>query len=389
MSGQGGDAPQGNPYYYGAGGAGTAPARPPHTGLSTRTAALLVLATVLVAVMAVLNLVHVDKVIYNPGPVHDTLGQIDGRDVVHVDGLTTYPTSGTLDFTTITITGSPQHRITAWQWLMAEIDPRTQVVDLDLVYPPNTNEQKVAEENAFLMAESQQGAAAVALRAIGEEVPQHLAVGQIVEGAPALGVLKVNDRIVSVDGVEMTSQDQLRDQLQKHKPGDSVPMEVLRDGKTLTLDVPTGASEVANDDGTTQTRTVVGVLLAWDYDMPHKVTIDPGNTGGPSAGLMFSLAIYDEITPGELTGGKPFAGTGTIDNDGTVGPIGGIQQKMIGAREAGASYFLAPAKNCSDVIGNEPDGLTVVKVSTFDDAKAAVEQIAAGDLTGLPVCTAP
>ena len=101
---------------------------------------------------------------------------------------------------------------------------------------------------------------------------------------------------------------------------------------------------------------------------------------------MFSLAIYDVLTPGALTGGKDIAGTGTMDDAGTVGPIGGIRQKLVGARSEGAEFFLAPADNCSDVVGHVPDGLRVVRVATFDEGRAAVTAIGTGDLDALPSC---
>ncbi len=366
----------------------SAPVRPPHTGISWTTAAALVAGALLVAGIAVLNLVHVDKVIYNPGPVHDTLGAPNGAPVVQVEGLETYPTSGTLDFTTITLTGGPNEPITAWQWLTAEIDPRTTVVDQDLVFPPDTTQQQVQAQNAELMQQSQEGAAVVALRAIGEEVPEQIKVAQIIVGAPASGVLEVDDEIVKVDGLAMPTPDAIRDQLQTHEGGEAVDFEVVRAGKTLELQVPTRTDEVAVGDAT-EPRTVIGVYLASDFDLPYEVTIDAGNVGGPSAGLMFSLAVYDKITPGQLTGGLEFAGTGTIGSDGRVGPIGGIQQKMIGAQEAGADYFLAPADNCDEVVGHVPDDLTVARVATFEEAKAVVEQIAAGRTDGLPTCTTP
>jgi PDZ domain-containing protein len=128
------------------------------------------------------------------------------------------------------------------------------------------------------------------------------------------------------------------------------------------------------------------VGLRLDYDLPVDVSLRTGNVGGPSAGLMFSLAIYDVLTPGELTGGKEIAGTGTMEDDGTVGPIGGIRQKLVGAQAAGADFFLAPADNCSDVAGHVPDGLRVVRVATFDEGLAAVRGIASGDGASLPTC---
>ena len=119
--------------------------------------------------------------------------------------------------------------------------------------------------------------------------------------------------------------------------------------------------------------------------MTRSIQLD--NVGGPSAGTMFALGIIDTLTEGDLTGGRHFAGTGTIDSAGVVGPIGGIAQKLVGARSAGAEFFLAPAENCGEVVGNIPDGLTVVKVETLDDAVEAVETLGAdGDPASLPSC---
>ena len=101
---------------------------------------------------------------------------------------------------------------------------------------------------------------------------------------------------------------------------------------------------------------------------------------------MFSLGIYDKLTPGALANNHQIAGTGTIDDDGNVGPIGGIRQKLAGARADGATWFLAPADNCDEVVDHVPDGLDVVKVATFDQAKSAVESIAAGRTGSLPHC---
>jgi PDZ domain-containing protein len=161
-------------------------------------------------------------------------------------------------------------------------------------------------------------------------------------------------------------------------------MTLVRDGEEVEIDVPTKEDEKTG-------RTIVGVYLAPRYDMPYDVTIDAGNVGGPSAGMMFALAIYDTITEGSLTGGESFAGTGTISGNGTVGPIGGIQQKMYASARAGSEVFLAPAGNCKDVVGHEPRGLTVVPVSTFEEARGYVEQVAAADDVDeldLPTCAA-
>ena len=130
-------------------------------------------------------------------------------------------------------------------------------------------------------------------------------------------------------------------------------------------------------------------MVGYKYDFPVQVKLELADVGGPSGGMMFALGIYDKLTPGQLTGGHDIAGTGTIDGAGVVGPIGGIQQKMFGAKKAGAQFFLAPKDNCSEVVGHIPAGLRVFKVTNFKDALTAVEAIGSGaDLSALPTCTA-
>ncbi len=361
-----------------------ASARPAHTGISARAAIALVLVILTVSAVAILHLIDVPKVIYRPGPVYDTLGEVDGHPVIAVDGATTYPTTGSLDFTTITLSGGPRFPVSAWDWLAALVDPTTSVQDEADVFPPDATAEQIREQNVELMANSQEGAAVVALRAIGETVPEQVKVAQIVVDAPADGVLRADDEILSVDGEVIATPDDVREVLQRFKPGEEVGFTLLRGGKERSIKVPTGAGEVP--EGETVAPTVIGVYLASDYELPYEITIDAGNVGGPSAGLMFSLALYDTLTPGELTGGEEIAGTGTIASDGKVGPIGGIQQKLIGADRAGADYFLAPADNCGEVVGHEPDGMTVARVGTFDEAREVIERVASGDTSGLPTC---
>jgi Lon-like protease len=227
------------------------------------------------------------------------------------------------------------------------------------------------------MAGSQTVATATALRALGRTVDEMIVIAGVPDGSPSAGVFRPDDVLVTVDGDPATTSDAVRAAVQRHKPGDTFPVVVRRDGKEQTV-----TARTADSNG----RTVMGVGLRLDYDLPVDVTLRTGNVGGPSAGLMFSLAIYDALTPGELTGGKNIAGTGTMDDKAVVGPIGGIRQKLIGARRAGADYFLAPADNCDDVVGNVPDGLQVVKVGSFDEGVAAVRDIGTGKTASLPTC---
>lgn len=374
-------------YYRGYAGVETpAPAGSGGTRVTVGMAVGLVLCVLLVAGVAIMNMVDVAKVLYRPGPIYNTLGETNGHPTITVDGAETYPTDGQLNFTTVTLYGGPRFPVSAWDWLMAEIDPNTDVVDEELVYPEEMTAQEVQEQNSELMAESQNSAAVVAVRATGVEVPEQVKVAQVTVGAPAADTLEVDDEIRTVGGTEIENPAQVREVLQEFEPGDEVEFALIRDGEELTLDVPTGEDEVENEEGDLEKRTVIGIYLASDFELPFDVTIDAGNVGGPSAGLMFSLAVYDTLTEGDLTGGHVFAGTGTVDSSGAVGPISGIRQKMISSADQDVEYFLAPAGNCDEVRGNEPDGMEVVRIETFEQARGIVEGIGEGEDVELPRC---
>ncbi|GAA5027224.1 PDZ domain-containing protein [Terrabacter aeriphilus] len=333
------------------------------------------------AIMVAGSLVHLPYAVMSPGPTQNTLGTSpDGKKtpVISISGLPTYPTEGALRFTTVRVEGGPGYPVDAWDVLQAWIDPAREVLPVDDVFDPAVTQEQVAEENAIQMEGSQEEATAVALRAIGQDVPTHIAVAGLADTSRAKGLLKPGDRFERIGDVPITSAQTVRDALQKARPGESVTIVVSRAGTDVSLEVPT----VTGPEG----RTALGVILGLDHDFPAKVTIDAGSIGGPSAGLMFSLGIYDKLTPGALVGDHEVAGTGTIDDAGTVGPIGGIRQKLAGARADGATFFLAPAANCGEVVGHEPDGLTVLKVGTFDEARTAAEGIAAGRAGTLPRC---
>ncbi|WP_083673542.1 PDZ domain-containing protein [Serinicoccus sp. CUA-874] len=367
--------------------AGTTPLeQPPHTRVGRRSALLLVVVAVGVVIGSLLNLVPVQRVIYVPGPVYDTLGEVDGADVVSVDQeLESYDdATGHLYFTTIRLQGGPGDTVTAWEALRGALDPSRSVVPREEVFPEDVTAEQVREQNTELMQHSQDDAAVVALRAQGVEIAESVVVAQVIADAPADGVLEVEDEILDVAGTQVGDTTAVRDQIQAFDPGEEVPVTVRRAGEELELQVPTRLDEESG-------RTIVGVYLAPVYDNPYDVTIDAGNVGGPSAGLMFSLAVYDEITPGPLTGGRSIAGTGTITGAGGVGGIGGITQKMYAAREAGAEVFLAPSDNCGEVAEADPRGLTVVPVTTFDDALSVLDEVSAAEPSelgelGLPTC---
>ena len=336
---------------------------------------------VFLVVIVVGSVVHLPYAVMSPGPTQDTLGTSgDGKKspIIAVTGLPTYPTEGALLFTTVRVEGGPGYPVDAWDVLQAWVDPAQDVFPVDDIFDPQVTKEEVAEENAIQMEGSQEEATAVALRAIGKDVPTHIAVAGLTPTSRAKDVLKPGDRLKAIGSEPITTTQAVRDALQKARPGDTVTLTLTRGGKDQKVDVPT----IEGQNG----RTALGVLLGLDHDFPATVKIDAGAIGGPSAGLMFSLGIYDKLTPGALAGGRQVAGTGTIDDEGKVGPIGGIRQKLAGARADGAQFFLAPAGNCDEVVDHVPDGLEVFKVGTFDEARTAVESLAEGRTGSLPRC---
>lgn len=339
--------------------------------------ALLVTAFLGVALASGLALIPLPYAILSPGPAVNVLGNdADGKPLIEVSGASRYAAGGALDFTTVSVRGGPGNRVNVWDVVDAWLRPGSEVFDEATFFPAGATKDQVREENTAEMTGSQQEAIAVALRSIGTRVTERHVVSGVASDAPAHGVIEAGDRILAVDGDEVATLADIQRIVRSHRPGDRLSVEILRDGSRRSV---TAATTAANG------RTVLGITLASEFEFPYRVTIHAGDVGGPSAGLMFSLAVRDVLTPGDLTGGKRIAGTGTIDSAGVVGPIGGIRQKLIGARAAGAQYFLAPAANCPELLDTGPE-VTVVKVATFEEALAGVEAIAAGKASGLPTC---
>jgi PDZ domain-containing protein len=326
-------------------------------------------AVLLVALVALAWLVPVPYVAMSPGPIENTLGNVDGKPIIKIDGRRTYPTKGQLDLTTVAVT-SPDQKLDVVGVIAGWIDPSVAVVPRDYIYPPDQTPAQVQQQNAEQMETSQQSAIAAAMREVGVKVPAAVQVQAVVEKSPAVGRLKAADIIVAVDGTKTTSAQQVVDLVGKHKPGDRIRLSVRRADKPLDVTITTGRSP---DD---PNRAFVGVQPLDGFDFPFPVTVNLGqDIGGPSAGTMFALAIVDKLTTDNLTGGKHIAGTGTIEADGKVGPIGGIQQKIAGAKRGGASTFLVPADNCAAAAGAPTDGIRLVRVATLHDAVTALEAL--------------
>lgn len=331
-----------------------------------------------VVLFSLVAFLPVPYVIERPGAAIDTLSESGGTPLISIEGAETYPTEGTLDLTTVSVFGGPGRDVDLSDLVRGWLDPATAVVPEEQLFDPDTTQDEVQEQNAEAMVSSQENATAAALDELDIAVPTTLTVVGFSAGSDAEAQLREGDVVSSAGSTPIDDLPELREVLQDVEPGEPVAVGVVRDGDELEVAVRT----LEGPEG----QTLLGVLIDPRYEFPFEVTIQIEDVGGPSAGMMFALGIVDKLTPGAMTGGMRVAGTGTIDSAGVVGPIGGIQQKLVGARNSGAAWFLAPAANCDEVVGHVPDGMTVVRVETLDDARDAVEAIGDGDAGGLPSC---
>ncbi|WP_172797124.1 YlbL family protein [Devriesea agamarum] len=324
-------------------------------------------------------LIPVPYVIEKPGPAFNTLGAPQGTKIIDVKGHQTYTTSGALSMTTVSVEGAPGNTVHATDVLKAWLNSDEAVAPREAFFPPGQSQSQVQLVNTVQMTTSQDLAVAAALSALKIPYQRSVIVAGVGHDAAALGVLEPGDRIIALRGETEADAQGYRTLAGSSPAGQKIPVVVRRNGRDLKLEVPTKVV-----DG----RSLMGVVLSDGYQFPFDVSINLQDVGGPSAGMMFALGVYDTLTPGSLTGGQNIAGTGTIDAQGQVGSIGGIRQKMIGAHSGGARFFLAPAANCSQVVGHIPENLQVVRVNTLDDAIRAVTAIGkTGNAQGLPTCT--
>jgi PDZ domain-containing protein len=313
-----------------------------------------------------------------PGLTVNVLGEHDGKPVIQVSGHKVYRDDGQLRLTTVYVT-LPDTKLNLFALMSAYLTPDDAVVPYTNVYAPQATNETDQQQGRYQMTSSQDAAIAAAMRELGYDVPQVPSVFKVAAGTPAEGVLEAGDRILSVDGTAVATLNGLRKAIQQAPDGEPLSIQIRRDGQKRTVSItPT------TRDG----RKVIGVDIAPSYDFPFQVELDiDPNIGGPSAGLMFSLGIYDTLTPGSLTGGDIIAGTGTLDEKGKVGPIGGIDQKIAASREAGAELFLVPQGNCRDVADSRHGDMRLVKVSTMSDALDSLKAYAADPDGSLPTCS--
>ncbi len=330
----------------------------------------------------------------SPGPTVNTLGEHNGEPVLQISGRKTYPTDGHLNMTTVRVT-SADYRMNFVEAFYGWLAHDNKIVPHDTLYPDGKTEEQSTQENAEEFTQSQESAKVAALKELGLPVQSWVIVSTVVKGTPAQGRLHAGDVIKAVDGTPVKQPSDVAKLVTRHKPGQNVVFTIVpakeqaaaeKQHRTATVTKDVTITTAQSTDAGAK-RAIVGISAGTDHTFPFTIDIKLADVGGPSAGLMFALGIYDKLTPGSLTGGTFVAGTGTIDDNGKVGPIGGIEMKTVGARDKGARFFLTPADNCASAARDTPAGLTLVKVNTMGDALAALKDIRTGNTADLPKCT--
>ncbi|RKW71625.1 YlbL family protein [Galactobacter caseinivorans] len=306
-------------------------------------------------------------VVEGPGPAVNTLGEYHDAKILEISGHKTYPTQSRLDLTTVSVAGGPGREIRGFEAFGAWLSPQEDLQPKEFVYPAGTTSEESDSQNAVAMTDSQQVAAAAALTELGIDYKIQTVVAGTVEEKGSL--FKTGDVLKKVNGTTISALDQAPAAV-KASTGDTIPVVVTRGGKDVTLKAP-----VNNVEG----QRSLGLYIQGTYDFPFQVKFGLKDIGGPSAGGMLALGIYDKLTEGSLAGDRHVAGTGTITADGKVGAIGGIAQKVVGAKLEGASVFLAPAANCAELKGRVPQGLDVYSVATLKEGVATLTALGKGD----------
>ena len=323
---------------------------------------------VLLLVLGVLGTAFpVPYVAQKPGPTYNTLGDVDGEPLIAVIGRERNDVSGNLNLTTVGVTRpglSLVEAVAGW------FDDEISVVPQEAVYPSGRSREETQRANRQAFLSSEERAEAVALERLG--YPEKVVVrGLSGEESPSQGLLEENDAIESVDGRPTPDTAALDEVLGSIEGGSTVTVDYTRLGQPGTAQVTTGRA-------TDREGALLGILVADRPSAPFDVDIQVADVGGPSAGLMLTLGILGLVGDTDLTEGAVIAGTGTIDEAGAVGPIGGIQLKMVKARDIGAELFLVPAANCEEALDAPQPGLVLARVADLDDALDALADHRAG-----------
>ena len=297
-----------------------------------------------------------------PGPTFNTLGTTGGKNVVDISGTKTYSTSGHLNMTTVSV----RHGMSLPQAITRWATTNDTLVPIEQIFPANQSPEEVNKENQAAFASSENNATSAAMKYLGR--PMAVTVMSQPEG---IDQIRKGDVIEAIDGKKIGQPQDLVKAVRGHKVGDQVTLQVNQDGKTKDVSVPVRKGE-------SDSTPILGITIKQEPADGTTIDYHLDDIGGPSAGLMFTLAVVDKLTPEDLTDGKFIAGTGTIDADGDVGPIGGVSHKIDAAKKAGATMFMTPSDNCAEAVSGDHDGVVLAKVNNLSDAVAALKDAKVG-----------
>lgn len=296
---------------------------------------------------------------YSAGPVSDA------ADTIVADGVDVFPPEGELLMLTVV-----SQEVNIFEAAIAGVDPRIDLVRRQAVRREGETDEQYRNRVLQQMDDSNYRAVRVALEYLGfEMVPTDVVINEIVPDVPAASVLELGDTVRSINGSTIATVDDFAPALEGYGVGDTIVMGVERNGEIVDLDV--ALAEREDEPGV----PMIGIVLGELTEAPFPIAIQAGDVGGPSAGMMHTIAIIDTLTEGELTAGHVIAGTGTIQLDGTIGSIGGIRQKVVGAEAAGADYILVPQGNYEHALTAERDHIEIVPVGTLSEALAFLETL--------------
>ena len=310
--------------------------------------------------------VPVPYVALGPGPTFDTLGDFDGKPVVAIEGTPVKPTSGHLNMTTV----SQRDGLTLGQALAFWASGDDQLVPRDLVFPPEKSRDDIQKSQDADFQRSEDNAEYAALNYL--KFPKAVTVEKVTDPGPSVGKLQPGDALDAVDGTKTPTIETFTALLKATKPGQTIAIDYRRKNS------PPGTARITLGHNNDRDYGYLGVAVQDAPWAPFNVNFNLANVGGPSAGLMFSLAVVDKLTTGDINGSKFIAGTGTIGPDGNVGPIGGITHKMSSAQEAGATVFLVPADNCDEARTAPGNGMELVKAESLQQTIEALQTLTSG-----------
>jgi Lon-like protease len=314
-----------------------------------------------------LALVPVPFVRLSPGPLFNTLGTVNDKELIKISEVETFTSQGELNMTTVSETGGPYGQLILFDAVVAWFNPTQTVIPTSQQYPEMIDKEQIKKESKRMFSSSQANAIAAALNYLEIETDAAVRVDSVVVGAPADGKVEPGDLVLAVNEKPVTTSEEVVAYVQAESPGAEIVLKLQRKEEVFDVSIISEESKVKPGSAS------VGISIAPAVNPPFKIEFELDDVGGPSAGLMFTLGIINELTQDDLTFGKKIAGTGTINVNGEVGPVGGVLQKVAASQKAGVELFLVPEVNCAVFQKDQYKGMPIIAVNNVDEAVNAID----------------